>query len=109
LPACGRRSCQTLGQPIEQVGTKAWTDALRHAGISDFRCHDLRHTFATWHRQAETPTHEFQRLGGWKTGVMVERYAHVAPETLQHAANRLDAISPRFGYIAKESGLDLLA
>jgi integrase len=80
------------GQPIEQVGTKAWTKALQRAGIKDFRWHDLRHTFATWHRQAGTPTHELQRLGGWKTGSMVERYAHVAPEALRSAAGRLDAI-----------------
>ena len=78
------------GQPISQVNTKAWTAALSRAGIEDFRWHDLRHTFATWHRQAGTPTHELQRLGGWKTGAMVERYAHVAPEALQGAANRLD-------------------
>lgn len=78
------------GEPIVQVGTKAWTAALKRAGIEDFRWHDLRHTFATWHRQAGTPTHELQRLGGWKTGAMVERYAHLAPEALQGAANRLD-------------------
>jgi integrase len=79
------------GQPITNVNTKAWTGALRRAGIEDFRWHDLRHTFATWHRQAGTPTHELQRLGGWKTGSMVERYAHVAPEALQSAASRLDS------------------
>ena len=80
------------GEPIQQVNTKAWTSALERAGIADFKWHDLRHTFATWHRQAGTPTHELQRLGGWKTGAMVERYAHVAPEALQGAAARLDAI-----------------
>ncbi|MEO8060887.1 MAG: site-specific integrase, partial [Burkholderiales bacterium] len=78
------------GEPIVQVNTKAWTAALNRAGIEDFKWHDLRHTFATWHRQAGTPTHELQRLGGWRTGAMVERYAHVAPEALQGAANRLD-------------------
>lgn len=85
------------GEPIMQVNTKAWTAALERAGIEDFRWHDLRHTFATWHRQAGTPTHELQRLGGWKTGAMVERYAHVAPEALQGAANRLDVFG---GYVA---------
>jgi len=85
------------GHPIGQVNTKAWKSALQRAGIQDFRWHDLRHTFATWHRQAGTPTHELQRLGGWKTGAMVERYAHVAPEALQGAALRLDAF---FGYAA---------
>jgi integrase len=52
------------GQTISQVNTKAWTAALSRAGIEHFRWHDLRHTFATWHRQAGTPTHELQRLGG---------------------------------------------
>lgn len=78
------------GSPIRQVNTKAWRNALLRAGIEDFRWHDLRHTFATWHREAGTPTHELQRLGGWKTQAMVERYAHVAPEGLQLAAGRLD-------------------
>jgi integrase len=78
------------GQPVGQVNTKAWRAALKRAGIEDFRWHDLRHTFATWHREAGTPTHELQRLGGWKTQSMVERYAHVAPEGLQFAASRLD-------------------
>ena len=78
------------GSPIVQVNTKAWRAALKRAGIEDFRWHDLRHTFATWHREAGTPTHELQRLGGWKTQSMVERYAHVAPEGLQLAAARLD-------------------
>ncbi len=80
------------GNPIVQVNTKAWRAALKRAGIDDFRWHDLRHTFATWHRQAGTPTHELQRLGGWKTLEMVERYAHVAPEGLQVAASRLDNV-----------------
>lgn len=79
------------GNPIVQVNTKAWRNALQRAGIHDFRWHDLRHTFATWHREAGTPTYELQRLGGWKTQSMVERYAHVAPDGLQFAASRLDS------------------
>jgi integrase len=85
------------GKPIVQVNTKAWRNALQRAGIFDFRWHDLRHTFATWHREAGTPTHELQRLGGWKTQSMVERYAHVAPEGLQFAASRLDNLMQTCG------------
>jgi len=38
-----------------------------------------------------------QRACRWKTGAIVERYAHLAPEALQGAANRLDAFG---GYAA---------
>lgn len=69
-------------------------DMLARACIPPVVCTSCN--FATWHRQAGTPTHELQRLGGWKTGAMVERYAHVAPEALQGAANRLDAFG---GYV----------
>lgn len=78
------------GNPIANANTAAWRKALSRAGIEDFRWHDLRHSWATWQRQAGTPTHELQRLGGWKTGAMVERYAHLAPEHLAHAAGRIN-------------------
>lgn len=81
-----------LGKPFVAANTKAWKAALKRAGIEDFRWHDLRHTWATWQRQAGTPTHELQRLGGWQTAVMVERYAHVAPDNLAHAASRINAV-----------------
>jgi integrase len=80
------------GGPLEQVGTRAWREALVRADIRDFRWHDLRHTWATWQRRAGSPTWEIQRLGGWKTQIMVERYAHLAPDALQLAAQRLDNV-----------------
>jgi integrase len=81
-----------LGKPLNSANTKAWTAALKGAGIEDFRWHDLRHTWASWQRQAGTATHELQRLGGWRTGAMVERYAHLAPDHLALAASRLDSV-----------------
>lgn len=80
------------GQPIANANTRAWRNALKRAGIEDFRWHDLRHTWASWHRMQGTPTHELQQLGGWKTGAMVERYAHLAPDHLANAAARLDSV-----------------
>jgi integrase len=85
-----------LGKPLQSANTGAWQAARRRAGIEDFRWHDLRHTWATWQRQAGTPTHELQRLGGWRTGAMVERYAHLAPESLAVAASRLDSVFPSY-------------
>ena len=80
------------GRPITQANTRAWRRALKRAGIENFRWHDLRHTWASWHRQAGTPTHELQRLGGWRSAVMVERYAHLAPDYLTRAAGRIDPL-----------------
>lgn len=78
------------GKPIRNLNTRAWRNALKRAGIEDFRFHDLRHTWATWHRQAGTPTHELQKLGGWIDSTMVERYAHIAPEQFKVASKRLE-------------------
>jgi len=80
------------GRPLGSANTRAWRKALRRAGIENYRWHDTRHTWATWHRQSGTPTHELQRLGGWRSSVMVERYAHLAPDHLARAANRLDSL-----------------
>lgn len=81
-----------LGNPISNANTHAWKNALKRAGIEDFRWHDLRHTWASWHRMQGTPTYELQQLGGWKTGAMVERYAHLASDHLAKAAARLDSV-----------------
>jgi len=80
------------GKPISQITSSTWKSALEKAEIENLRWHDLRHTWATWLRQLGTPTHELQKMGGWKTAAMVERYAHVAPDHLAQAAARLEAV-----------------
>ena len=94
-------------QPLGWANTKAWREALKRAGIDNFRWHDLRHTWASWHRQSGTPTHELQRLGGWKSSVMVERYAHLAPDHLAKAAKRLDSVLDGYDLatVEKEKGV----
>jgi integrase len=77
------------GNPVKNVNTKAWKAALGRAGITDFRWHDLRHTWASWHAQAGTPPNVLQELGGWESADMVRRYAHLAPEHLAEFAERL--------------------
>ena len=46
-----------------------------------FRFHDLRHTWASWHRQAGTSCDELKDLGGWKSRIMVDRYASFRRKT----------------------------
>jgi integrase len=80
------------GTPIVQVSTKAWYAALERAGIEDFRWHDLRHTWASWHAQSGTPQLALQELGGWASTEMVRRYAHLTADHLAPYAQRLGAV-----------------
>ena len=80
------------GNPIRRDLTNtAWVNAIRQAGIEDFRFHDLRHTWASWHRQAGTSCDELKDLGGWKSWNMVDRYAKFATENLAFAASRIES------------------
>ena len=74
------------GNRIIQVSTKAWWKALDRAGIKDFRWHDLRHTWASWHLMSGTPLHALQELGGWESPEMVKRYAHLSSNHLSQFA-----------------------
>ncbi|MBK5964355.1 integrase [Thiocystis minor] len=76
--------------PIDKAGTAAWRKALQRAGIEQFRWHDLRHTWASWHVQSGTPLNVLQELGGWESSEMVQRYAHLAPEHLSEHASRIE-------------------
>lgn len=75
--------------PVQQCNTKAFKNALRRANIENFRWHDLRHTWASWHVQNGTSLHELMQLGGWASYQMVLRYAHLSSHQLQAAADRI--------------------
>lgn len=77
------------GKAVTRCNNHAWRKALVRAGIDDFRWHDLRHTWASWHVQNGTPLHELQQLGGWSNYETVLRYAHLSSEHLRMAAERI--------------------
>ena len=77
------------GKPVSRCNNHAWRKALKRAGIKDFRWHDLRHTWASWHVQSGTSLHELQQLGGWSNYETVLRYAHLSSEHLKMAAERI--------------------
>jgi integrase len=85
------------GEPVEQLSTAARYKALNRAGIQNFRWHDLRHTWATWHVQSGTPLHVLQELGGWASCAMVQRCAHLAADHLAPWADRLVALRAERG------------
>lgn len=80
------------GNTIFQVSTKGWYAALKRAGIENFRWHDLRHTWASWHVQNGTPMFALQEMGGWESPEMVRRYAHLAADHLAPYAERLCSV-----------------
>lgn len=77
------------GHPVNEVNTKAWRNALQRAGITNFRWHDLRHTWASWHIQNGTPIHVLQELGAWESVEMVQRYAHLNSSHLAEYAEQI--------------------
>jgi len=91
LKACkGRHPVSVFNQarPTHTV----WKNALKRAGLTDFRIHDCRHTWASWHVQAGTPLYALQEMGGWKTAEMVRRYAHLSAEHLAEHAARIGGL-----------------
>jgi len=73
---------------------KAFDKALKDTGISDFRWHDLRHTHATWLRQAGIPIEVVQRSLGHAAIGTTMRYAHVADAELHDSLHKLPSVSP---------------
>ena len=74
---------------------KAWKGALKRAGITNFRFHDLRHTWASWLVQPGVSLLALKEMGGWETLEMVQRYAHLSAGHLNEHAGKIDTILNR--------------
>lgn len=77
--------------PVEKANRSAWRKALKRAQIEDFRWHDLRHTWASWHVQSGTPLYVLKELGGWSDLEMVMRYSHLAVSHLAEYAGNVSS------------------
>lgn len=79
--------------PERNTGAKdrrLWFErAVRKSGISAFRYHDLRHTFASRLAAAGVPLLEIQQLLGHKTLSMTLRYSHLSPDRRRKAVERV--------------------
>ena len=76
------------GEPFNNIKT-SWSQLRKNANITDFRFHDLRHTFASKLVMADVNLYTVKELMGHSTIQMTERYAHLAPEHKATAVERL--------------------
>lgn len=56
----------------------SWEKALKDAMITDFRFHDLRHTFASYLAMRKATLTELRNLLGHKSASMTARYSHLS-------------------------------
>ncbi|WP_425086097.1 tyrosine-type recombinase/integrase [Thiomicrorhabdus marina] len=90
------------GNPVRRANTKMFKETCKEIGLEDFRWHDLRHTWATWHVNRGTPLEVLQELGGWSDYKMVKRYAHFSHQHLHKYVNSTqNQFSTNFPTLAK--------
>jgi integrase len=96
------------GRPLGDI-KKAFTSALKKAGIENFRFHDLRHTFASHLVMQGVNLKSDQQLMGHKDIKMTIRYSHLSPEYVQEAIEKLDNVWTPIGHqmIVKEKERDV--
>ncbi len=80
------------GKPLKSIKI-SFKNALRKAGISDFRFHDLRHTFASHFVMRGGDLLTLKSILGHSSMKMVERYTHLAES---HRAKQINNLTGLF-------------
>jgi len=78
------------GLPLRNANNRVWRKALKTTGITDFRWHNLRHTWASWLIQNGTPLYVLKEMGAWESLEMVQRYAHLSTSQRRQHARIID-------------------
>jgi integrase len=90
-PHDGRIFLSRYGRDLSNP--RKWFElALAEAKLTNFRWHDLRHTFISRLVMKDVNLRTVQELAGHKTISMTTRYAHLAPEHNQAAIEKLDSV-----------------
>ena len=79
---------------------KAFIRACQQAGITEFRFHDLRHTFNTNMRKAGVPQPVMMKMTGHKTAAMFHRYNTVDIDDGREACRKLEEYLQQERYLA---------
>jgi integrase len=99
LNPAAMEALRALPAPIDEAGrlfpfkgrqmTMRFARAAAQAGVTDFRLHDCRHTFASYHAMSGTATRGLQELLRHKTPAMTARYSHLSATYLRDAVERV--------------------
>jgi integrase len=99
-PTSGHVFLSSLGQPFADTRDyklpggnplrSAHNTACKRADVSGFTVHDWRHHWASWCVMVGIDLSTIQRMGGWKSLRMVERYAAVSTDHMDAAMDRLN-------------------
>ena len=82
--------CQPNGRPIgHHADWDEWKSLLKTAGIRDARVHDARHTAATLLLAQGVDQRVVMQILGHSQISMTSRYAHVLPQVMTDAADRI--------------------
>ena len=71
--------------------------AVRKAGISNFRFHDLRHTAVTSIAAAGVDPFTLAYIFEWSDIRTAKRYRHATNTSMKNAVRRLNSLSVRLG------------
>lgn len=90
------------GRKIDDCNTRPFARVIAAAGCPvGFNWHSWRHTGATLARFAGLSLPDLQALGGWESIASVQRYAHIMPQTMLPAAQKLVSMLPSVSDIAE--------
>ena len=96
------------GQPLQQLRT-CWEAVCKHAGLTDVRIYDLRHTFAAMGAGGGLGLPLIGRLLGHTQPRTTQRYAHLADDPLREAADKIARPSQGQGRVARSFGCGMAA
>lgn len=75
------------------MASKTFDAALKDAAITDFRWHDLRHTYATWLGKAGAPLEVVSKALGHSSVTVTMKYRHVLHSEVREAMQRMPTLS----------------
>jgi integrase len=87
---------QIPGQPLQQLRT-CWDAVCKHAGLTNVRIYDLRHTFAAMGAGGGLSLPIIGRLLGHTQARTTQRYAHLADDPLREAADKIASAITKAG------------